>query len=113
MSSRYDDKAPRKNDSDSYQQVFEDRGVKFITQYTTPELTHADYKEIAALNFEYRAWKLGDRFYKLANQYYDDATLWWIIAWYNRTPTEAHVDPGHIIKIPLPLEDVMSILRMK
>ena len=39
-------------------------------------------------------WKLGDRFYKLADQYYGDPTLWWIIAWYNRMPTESHAEGG-------------------
>tara|TARA_Y100000310_G_scaffold298195_1_gene331888 strand:- start:4014 stop:4355 length:342 start_codon:yes stop_codon:yes gene_type:complete len=113
MSSRYDDKIPRTNNSDSYQQILEDRGVKFIVQFDTPELKHAKYKEIAALDHIHHTWKLGDRFYKLANQHYGDSTLWWIIAWYNKTPTESHVKPGGILQIPFPLDEIISILRIK
>jgi len=51
-------------------------------------------------------WKLGDRFYKLAHKYYSNAEMWWVIAWYNQTPTESHVSPGQLIQIPLPLDKV-------
>jgi len=113
MASRYDDKIPLTNSSERYSEVFEDRGVKFIKQYTTPELSHPNYKQILQLDQINYSWKLGDRLYKLAGKYYGDETLWWIIAWYNKTPTDSHVRPGQILKIPSPISRVLSILRMK
>ena len=55
-------------------------------------------------------WKVGDRFHKLAEQHYGDPTLWWIIAWFNRTPTEHHLRLGDNLQIPLPLERIIGIL---
>ena len=113
MASRYDGKRPIINRDQAYKHVFEDRGVKYIKQYPTPELSHANFKQIMQLEQETHIWKLGDRFYKLACEYYGDETLWWIIAWYNKTPTESHVKPGQLLKIPHPLSKVLSILRIK
>ena len=56
-------------------------------------------------------WGLGDRLYKLAHQYYGDPALWWIIAWYNTRPTEAHFKQGDVIRIPLPLNEVLALLQ--
>ena len=55
-------------------------------------------------------WSLGDRFYKLAYKYYGDSTLWWVIAWYNQTPTEAQVEIGDTLQIPLPLDKILRML---
>tara|TARA_Y100000310_G_scaffold274246_1_gene290142 strand:+ start:194 stop:532 length:339 start_codon:yes stop_codon:yes gene_type:complete len=111
--SRYNNKIPRINDSEKYENLFEERGVKFIKHYSTPELTHAHRKHMASLSHEHHMWKLGDKLYKLAAKYYGDEKMWWVIAWYNKTPTESHIDPGQILKIPSPIDRVVSILRMK
>ena len=54
-------------------------------------------------------WKAGDCYYKLANQYYGDAQYWWVIALFNQKPTEADVDLGDLIEIPLPLEAILRV----
>ena len=112
MASRYDNKEAVKNDSEKYKEVFEDRGVKFIKHFETPKLSHATAEEIRQLDKRYHTWKLGDRFYKLAKEFYGDEKYWWIIAWYNQAPTESHVDAGRVLTIPLPLESLLDILRV-
>ena len=52
-------------------------------------------------------WKLGDRYHKLASEYYADSELWWVIASYNKKPTEFHLKAGDIVYIPMPLETVL------
>ena len=42
--------------------------------------------------------------------YVDDTNLWWVIAWYNKKPTEAHVKAGETIVIPLPLDKILRHL---
>ena len=51
-------------------------------------------------------WKTGDRYYKLAAKYYGEPTYWWVIALYNKAPTEAHLQLGDVIDIPVPLETI-------
>ena len=113
MASRYDNKNPSLNNLDQYREVFDDRGVKFIRQYGTVELSHPNRKQIAGLEQTIHVWKRGDRFYKLASQYYGGPQLWWIIAWYNKKPTESHLVTGQVLNIPSPLSRVLSILRVK
>ena len=111
--SRYEDKTPLINDSEKYDEVFEERGVKFIKHYSTPELTHAHRSQIATLEHEFHMWKLGDRLYKLAAKHYGDEKLWWIIAWYNKAPTESHIRAGQVLRIPTPVDRIRAILRIK
>jgi len=53
-------------------------------------------------------WATGDRYHKLSAIYYKNPKYWWLIAWYNQTPTEAHVKVGELIYIPMPLERALA-----
>lgn len=109
MASRYDNRKVRKNSSERYKSQFKKRGVKFIRQYKTANVTYPTPAEQASLDSTRIIWGSGSRFYKLSSEYYGDPTYWWLIAWFNRTPTEAHVQVGDVIEVPLPFEAVMSL----
>ncbi len=64
------------------------------------------------LNLQPHRWTVGDKFYKLAFDHYGDQKYWWVIAWFNHTPTEAHVDLGDLLYVPHPLEDILSIYEV-
>ena len=96
--------------SEEFEEILEERGLERIRQFTTPVLRHPTRGGKKTLTRIGHIWKTGDRYYKLAHKYYDDSELWWIIAWYNRTPTEAHVKAGDTIVIPLPLDQVLRLL---
>ncbi len=58
--------------------------------------------------------KEGDRLDLLANQYYNDTTLWWIIAKANHLGKGSlHIEPGKQIRIPMDLQTVYAILEQK
>jgi len=52
---------------------------------------------------------VGDRYFKLAHRFYGDSKLWWVIAWFNKKPTESHVDVGDLILIPTDLYQILNI----
>lgn len=108
--SRYFGRTKFFNQEDLYEDTFSERDVEGVRQYTTPNLKHINAKQIASLTVINHVWKTGDRFYKLAHDHYGDSTKWWIIAWYNRKPTESDISYGDIIYIPHPLDKVMSYL---
>lgn len=121
MSSRYDDAILLFNDEEIYKNYFKDRnrppgatssGVRHITHYSTPDLRHPTDAELASLHNEMHIWNRGDRFYKLAYKYYGSGEYWWIIAWFNRAPTEAHVKIGDVVYIPRPFERIMQYLNV-
>ena len=68
-------------------------------------MRHLDSDQLENIEGISHLWTLGDRYYKLADKYYGDSTMWWVIAWFNRAPTEAHLKIGDIIIIPTPLDD--------
>lgn len=108
--SRYSRTPVMNNDTEYYKPLRIKRDVKNIVQYVTPMLHNPTVPERAIIPTTPHIWKYGDRFYKLANQYYGNPSYWWVIAWYNGTPTEANISTGHVIEIPLNLEDALNIL---
>ena len=108
MISRYANRKKVINRLAQYAKLFKERGIKQVNQYTTPKLPYPSQDEFNELNVVNHLWKQGDRYYKLASEYYDDATLWWIIAWFNQTPTETTLQPGDVVAVPLPLDKILE-----
>ena len=106
---RYKKKILAFNNNELYSEHFAKRGINYIDQYVTPMLEHATPLQITKMNIINHAWTHGDRYYKLAHQYYDDSELWWVIAWFNKKPTESHVKIGEVIYIPMPLNEVLKV----
>lgn len=111
MSSRYEDRIVYENAQDAYDEQLSKRGVKKINHYGTPVLgtpSELDYEKITLIT---HTWSVGDRFYKLSHKHYGSTKYWWVIAQYNGTPTESHVKLGQKVKIPIPLEEIIDILK--
>ena len=110
MVSRYDNRITAINGLAQYKPLFKDRGVQFIRQFKSPSMHFPTDIQMAKVREIDHIWGMGDRYYKLASQYYDDPTLWWVIAWYNQMPTESHVKMGDVVVIPLPYDVIIPIL---
>ena len=111
MSNRYSSKTPFINRNPYYKFLLEKRGIKAVRQYPTPVVYNPTAVERISIRTTTHIWKYGDRYYKLAYDFYGDSRLWWIIAWYNGYPTEAQVAPGDVLYIPTSIEDAYKILR--
>jgi len=111
MANRMDTRRELLNAEEEYQEVFDERGVKHIIQFDSPHLNYPTPKEIAKMNLISHVWVRGDRFYKLAHKHYGESRYWWVIAWFNQTPTESHVSLGQVIRVPTPLDYVLRKLR--
>ena len=55
--------------------------------------------------------KFGDRVDALANEYYCDVTLWWIISKANGIKGQAGLKPGQLLRIPGQVEEILSKFR--
>ena len=55
--------------------------------------------------------KFGDRIDALANQYYGDVTLWWIISKANGIRGQAGLKPGQLLRIPGNVTRIVSEFR--
>lgn len=110
--SRYTNVTRTNDDSDFYSPLTQKRGLKSIQQMQTVVIKNPQIFERIALSTDTHIWKYGDRFYKLAFNYYGDPNLWWVIAWYNGYPTEANVKLGDVLEIPLNLEETIQALGL-
>lgn len=72
-----------------------DEGVRFITNAVYPDIP-------ATADDTYVMTTVGDRYDTLAHQFYNDASLWWIIASANpeSNADSLTINPGVQIRIP-------------
>ena len=105
---RYKNQRVFVNDTEPYKKYLKTRGLKWIKQFNTPKMSYPTDQQ-ARENFTTikHIWATGDRYFKLADEYYGDPTMWWVLAFYNQKPTEFHIKLGDIIFIPTPLESIL------
>lgn len=96
--------------SDEYRQILEKKDINLINFLSSLVLKSDETKK--DFSFVKHIWQANDRLYKLAQVYYNDPKLWWVIAHVNQKPTDAHFTPGDEIKIPEPsvLQDAIKYL---
>tara|TARA_R100000808_G_C2034619_1_gene76913 strand:+ start:151 stop:492 length:342 start_codon:yes stop_codon:yes gene_type:complete len=92
------------NLEEQYDSIIGKRGRPFIQQYLTKRLKYPSDAELQNITTIRHVWKVGDKFWKLAQTHYGDSQLWWLIAWFNQMPTEAHLGNGTTVLIPFPVE---------
>lgn len=91
-----------------YDILLEDRGVRSIQHFATDSVRYPTEEQLATMKLIEITWTVGDRYWKLASQYYKNPKYWWIIAWFNKAPTEAYLSEGSTILIPASLETALS-----
>ena len=84
------------------------RGKPSIRHYMSPRMRYPPKSLRDSLHKTVHVWSSGDRYWKLAAKYYSDPTLWWVIAWYNLKPTDAHCSIGDNLIIPGPVGKIVQ-----
>jgi len=97
------------NNKELYSEHFEKRGVNFIEHFPTPRLSYPSVEQIQNLGLVHHSWSYGDKYYKLAHTYYNDPKMWWVIAWFNKLPTESHIKLGDVVYVPTPLNEILKV----
>jgi hypothetical protein len=114
MYSRYSERQIFINNSKDYKdKIFTNRDVEELMQYSTARFRYPTLEEMQTFRSNALVWQSDSRLYKLANDYYGYPSLWWVIAWYNKKPTEAHFSVGDIFYVPAPLELVLDFFKRR
>jgi|TARA_R110002110_G_scaffold193331_1_gene401910 hypothetical protein len=111
------------NDDTGYQQEFKHRfgretlneiqKINELPHFETIELKYPTLKQLTLMSPPANhIWGIGDRYYKLADKYYGSAEYWWIIAWFNKKPTENHIKVGDVVLVPTPLMEIINIIGL-
>jgi len=99
----------KNNDSD-YKKVFNTRfGSNGLVQTTTTTFRVPTEDELLNINYMTETWSLGQRLYKLAYKHYGNSNYWWLIALFNNISTEAELQFGQVIKVPVPLDITLNL----
>tara|TARA_R100000664_G_C2643762_1_gene67550 strand:- start:35 stop:379 length:345 start_codon:yes stop_codon:yes gene_type:complete len=112
IAGRYQSRLYFYNTDPLYAHYFRDRGVPYISMFTTPILSYPSKDQVSNLTIERVVWAVGSSYQKLASQYYGDATLWWVIGWFNKKPAEFMMKAGDIVHIPLPIDKILGYYRV-
>lgn len=80
-----------------------EEGIKYRTNSIYPDIPESE-------NDIYVITTAGDRYDKLANQYYGDSSLWWIISTANSSSNRSNLipTPGQQIRIPYDKQEVLN-----
>mgnify|MGYP003655716240 CR=1 FL=1 len=108
MSSRYSNTPTFLNNNPLYELPLEDRGLKSLTQYVSATYKALTAAQEASIAVETLIWEMGDRLDKFSSRAYGDPSYWWVIARYNKKPTDAHFQRGESILIPRPLSLILG-----
>ena len=111
MGSRYNLRRKLTNTKNFYKAYMRERGLKKMRHYNTPRFQYPSPEQIDGnVQRIQHTWKSNDMYWKLAAQHYGDPEMWWVIAWFNKKPTESHLTPGDIIFVPIPLDSVLRFI---
>ena len=109
--SRYISRSKALNDKEQYDKLFKKRGVKKVVQYRSPNAKFVTDEQIAKIDCHKIVWSHGMSFEKLASRFYGDFKQWWVIAGFNKKPTESHVELGELIRIPKDISQALEVIE--
>lgn len=105
---RYGNRRIITNKSKLYKSILDKRYINKIEHYDTPILKYPTDEELGELKYKEIVWSVGSSYTKLAHDYYGNASLWWVIGWFNKKPMDTEVKLGDLIMVPLPIEKILA-----
>ena len=97
------------NENEQYRNLFDKRGIKKIIQYKTKSKRVYEQSVYDAVETVEHIWKQGDMYWRLASIFYGDPNYWWVIADFNKRPTESHNKIGDVLRIPTDLSEALQV----
>ena len=100
-----------KNKDPGYSEIFDRRGIDGVTQLKKLKVRALSVEDRKKLTNTKHIYKTGDKLFKLAYRYYGDTRYWYVLAAYNRKPTDFHCKVGDTIYVPFPLKEVLYLMN--
>jgi len=95
-----------------YDYLFEGRDTKIIYVLAMDQMNALSGADRRAISTRRYTWRPYDQYWKVAQRFYGDTRLWFIIAYYNKAPTEFHLKPGQDIFVPTSAQAILDKLGL-
>jgi hypothetical protein len=110
--SRYRIRGMFMNEDMGYQKsILDSRDLKNIMQYETARFNYPTEEELETIPSSELVWGTTSKLYNLAHDFYGAPEMWWVIAWFNQKPTEAHFNVGDVIYIPTDMNQALKFFE--
>ena len=108
MASRHKKSNIFQNRDQLYQERLKAKKINSINQYQTLRLRYPTPEEAESFIIHTHIWRMGDSYSKLADKYYGDPKMWWVIAHFNQKPMEGDLYYGQQVFIAEPLGALLN-----
>lgn len=110
MDNRYKDTRKLLNNSQLYKQVFNQKNVKNILQYTTFDFNNLKNLQDYNLDTILHTVEPNDSLFMISQKYYGSPEYGWLICYTNLISNELLIKTGDILTIYIPLETLLELL---
>ena len=97
------------NNSSMYGDVFFNKGVKTITQYSSFNFRNLKNIDDYGIDYITHVVQPFDRLYMISQKYYQSPDYGWLICYTNQISNELDINPGLELKIYFPLDSVLEL----
>jgi len=106
---RNDNRKYFRNASSNYNNLFQERNIKFIDQYTTLDISKL--KDIGT-EFNFLIHKVApfETIHDISIKYYESPQYGWLICYTNKIGSELEINIGKILKIYYPLQSILQLV---
>jgi hypothetical protein len=111
MSSRYTNTRKIINNTDLYKQVFRDKKIKNITQYSTYNFGNLQNIDEYNLETVFHEVQPFEKLYMISQKYYGSPEYGWLICYTNKISNEMLIQDGQGLLIYLPLISVLELVN--
>lgn len=110
MYNRYKKTPKIVNGSLLYSDIFNEKKVDFINQYSTYDFNNLKFLEESNLEYVIHIMQSFDKLYMLSQKYYNSPEYGWLILYTNRLGSEFQISVGQALNIYLPLQGLLGLL---
>jgi hypothetical protein len=110
MPNRYRNSTVVINQSSNYKDLFDDKNISSIKQYTTYDFNKL--RDIDKYNISYIFHRVQpfERIENIAYKYYGDVQYWWVVCYTNRIANPMKISLGQSLKIYYPIDSILGLL---
>jgi hypothetical protein len=109
MFNRYNRTTKLINNSSDYQELFDQKKIQYITQYSSFDFNKLKNIQDYDLDSTLHVVQPSERLYMISQKYYGSPEYGWLICYTNKISNELSINIGTVLTIYFPLNNVLGL----